>query len=61
MHTGLFLKKKNPMERDHMEDLGISERIILKYILNRMEGCGLGFFVQDRTSDPPLVNMVTGS
>jgi hypothetical protein len=29
------------METDHVEDLGVDRRIILKLILNGMGGCGM--------------------
>jgi len=31
----------NIEKREHLEKLGLDRRIILKWILNRMEGCGL--------------------
>jgi len=39
MQTGFWFGKMQ--ERDHLEDLGVDERIILKLILNRMRGPGL--------------------
>ena len=39
MQTGFWLGKMQ--EIYHLEDLGVDERIILKWILNRMGGPGL--------------------
>jgi hypothetical protein len=39
MHKGFLLE--NVKERDCLEGLGINVRIILKWTLNRIGGCGL--------------------
>jgi hypothetical protein len=36
VHTGFWLGK--PRERDHMEDLGVDERMILQCMLNKSFG-----------------------
>jgi len=39
LHIGLL--KDNMKEEDHLPDLGVNGRIILKWILNRMGRCDL--------------------
>ena len=45
MHTGLW--KENLKERDYIEDIGIVDRIILKWDLNGWEGVTSTYLVQD--------------
>ena len=49
----VYFKKRN-----HLEDLGIDWKIILKLILNRMGGCGLYSFGLDRDKWQGVVNTV---
>jgi len=46
MHTGFWWGKLK--ESDHLDDLGLDGRIILKCILRIMAGRGLDTSVQDR-------------
>jgi hypothetical protein len=39
MHTGFLVQQ--PEGNRHFEDVDIDGRVILKWILNRMGGCGL--------------------
>jgi hypothetical protein len=40
MHTGVWLG--NVQERDHVEEIGIDGRVVLKWVLKKyMGGCGL--------------------
>jgi len=45
-------------KRDHLEDLGIDGRIILKWILNRMVKLQLDELAVDRDKRWAVVNMV---
>ena len=36
MHTGF--RWRNMRERDHLEDPGVNERIILRWILRKLDG-----------------------
>jgi hypothetical protein len=53
MHTGFW--RRNLRERDHLEDIGVDVRIILKWIFKngiRVDCTGL---LQDRENWPALV------
>jgi hypothetical protein len=60
MHTKFWLK--NLKEGDHIEDLGIDGRVILKWILAKLGGGKKGVdwmhLTQDRDQRQVLVNMV---
>jgi hypothetical protein len=48
------------VEGDHLKDPGVDERIILKYILERLDGGGIAWtdLAQDRDRWRAVVNMM---
>jgi hypothetical protein len=41
MRNDAIFRLKNPKGRDHLEDPGVDEQIILECILGKVGGCGL--------------------
>ena len=56
LHTRVWWR--NLKKRDHLEDLGIDGRIILKWIINRMVKLQLDELAVDRDKRWAIVNMV---
>jgi len=55
-----YILRKTLRERDHLEDLGVDGRIILRWIFKKWAGVGMDWVdvAQDRNTWRALVNVV---